>query len=106
MALLRLAMTDGRWVCAGLDRNGLRPMRYVVTADGMLIAGSEAGMVPLDEARVVEKARLGRVSCWLWTCRKASCSAIPRSKTSCLLRSRLASGSARSTSWTTSWQGD
>jgi glutamate synthase (NADPH/NADH) large chain len=54
-----LAMTDGRWVCAGLDRNGLRPMRYVVTADGMLIAGSEAGMVPLDEARVVRKGALG-----------------------------------------------
>ncbi len=54
-----LAMTDGRWVCAGLDRNGLRPMRYVVTGDGMLIAGSEAGMVPLDEANVVRKGALG-----------------------------------------------
>ncbi len=54
-----LAMTDGRWVCAGLDRNGLRPMRYVVTSDGMLIAGSEAGMVPLDESRVVAKGALG-----------------------------------------------
>ncbi|MEQ5827826.1 glutamate synthase large subunit [Sulfitobacter sp. NFXS29] len=54
-----LAMTDGRWVCAGLDRNGLRPMRYVETSDGMLIAGSEAGMVPLDEARVVRKGALG-----------------------------------------------
>ncbi len=54
-----LAMTDGRWVCAGLDRNGLRPMRYVVTGDGLVIAGSEAGMVPVDEARVVEKGALG-----------------------------------------------
>jgi len=54
-----LAMTDGRWVCAGLDRNGLRPMRYVVTGDGLLIAGSEAGMVPIDEASVVEKGALG-----------------------------------------------
>ena len=54
-----LAMTDGRWVCAGLDRNGLRPMRYVVTGDGLLIAGSEAGMVPVDEAAVVEKGALG-----------------------------------------------
>ncbi|MDW3223494.1 MAG: glutamate synthase large subunit [Paracoccaceae bacterium] len=54
-----LAMTDGRWVCAGLDRNGLRPMRYVVTNDGMLIAGSETGMVPLNEANVVEKGALG-----------------------------------------------
>jgi glutamate synthase (NADPH/NADH) large chain len=54
-----LAMTDGRWVCGGLDRNGLRPMRYVVTGDGLLIAGSEAGMVPIDEATVVEKGALG-----------------------------------------------
>ncbi|WP_425093831.1 glutamate synthase large subunit [Tropicimonas sp. S265A] len=54
-----LAMTDGRWVCAGLDRNGLRPMRYVVTGDGLLIAGSEAGMVPVNEATVVEKGALG-----------------------------------------------
>ncbi|MCR9067995.1 MAG: glutamate synthase large subunit [Rhodobacteraceae bacterium] len=54
-----LAMTDGRWVCAGLDRNGLRPMRYVVTGDGLLISGSEAGMVPVDETRVVEKGALG-----------------------------------------------
>ena len=54
-----LAMTDGRWVCAGLDRNGLRPMRYVVTGEGMLIAGSEAGMVPINEATVIEKGALG-----------------------------------------------
>lgn len=54
-----LAMTDGRWVCAGMDRNGLRPMRYVLTEDGMLIAGSEAGMVPVDEAAVREKGALG-----------------------------------------------
>jgi len=54
-----LAMTDGRWVCGGLDRNGLRPMRYVVTGDGLLIAGSEAGMVVVDEKTVREKGALG-----------------------------------------------
>ncbi|KQI70013.1 glutamate synthase [Loktanella sp. 3ANDIMAR09] len=54
-----LAMTDGRWVCGGLDRNGLRPLRYVVTGDGLLIAGSEVGMVQIDESRVVEKGALG-----------------------------------------------
>ncbi len=54
-----LAMTDGRWVCAGLDRNGLRPMRYVVTGDGLVIAGSETGMVPIDETSVKEKGALG-----------------------------------------------
>ncbi|MEM1066277.1 MAG: glutamate synthase central domain-containing protein, partial [Pseudomonadota bacterium] len=54
-----LAMTDGRWVCAGLDRNGLRPMRYTVTREGLVIAGSETGMVPVDEAHVIEKGALG-----------------------------------------------
>ena len=54
-----LAMTDGRWVCAGLDRNGLRPLRYQITGDGLLIAGSESGMVPVDEETVVEKGALG-----------------------------------------------
>lgn len=54
-----LAMTDGRWVCAGMDRNGLRPMRYTVTSDGLLIAGSETGMAPVDEHKIVEKGALG-----------------------------------------------
>ncbi|WP_134726397.1 glutamate synthase large subunit [Paracoccus luteus] len=54
-----LAMTDGRWVCGGLDRSGLRPMRYVVTTDNLLIAGSEVGMVPVPESLVREKGALG-----------------------------------------------
>ncbi|MBL8671697.1 MAG: glutamate synthase large subunit, partial [Alphaproteobacteria bacterium] len=49
----------GRWALAGMDRNGLRPMRYTVTGNGLLFAGSETGMVPVDEASVVEKGRLG-----------------------------------------------
>jgi glutamate synthase (NADPH/NADH) large chain len=54
-----LAMTDGRWVLAGMDRNGLRPMRYAVTQGGLLVAGSETGMVRLNEAEILEKGRLG-----------------------------------------------
>ena len=54
-----LAASDGRWVIASMDRNGLRPLRYSVTADGLLIVGSESGMVPIDEADVMEKGRLG-----------------------------------------------
>ena len=50
---------DGRWALAGMDRNGLRPLRYAITGDDMLIVGSEAGMVRLDEASVKEKGRLG-----------------------------------------------
>src|SRR5579863_8274105 len=54
-----LALTDGRWVMGAMDRNGLRPMRYAITGNGMIIAGSEAGMVRLDERDIVEKGRLG-----------------------------------------------
>jgi glutamate synthase (NADPH/NADH) large chain len=54
-----LAMTDGRWVLGGMDRNGLRPMRYAITESGLIIAGSESGMVRLDETTIVEKGRLG-----------------------------------------------
>ncbi|TVQ29585.1 MAG: glutamate synthase large subunit, partial [Geminicoccaceae bacterium] len=58
-----LVATDGRWVVAGMDRNGLRPLRYARTADGLLVAGSETGMVPLAEANIVEKGRVGPGEC-------------------------------------------
>ena len=54
-----ITATDGRWVLGGVDRNGLRPMRYTITADGLLIMGSEAGMVPVRETEIIEKGRLG-----------------------------------------------
>ena len=49
----------GNWVLAGMDRNGLRPLRYTITDDGLLVAGSETGMVRLPEQNVVAKGRLG-----------------------------------------------
>ncbi|MBI1238197.1 MAG: glutamate synthase large subunit [Alphaproteobacteria bacterium] len=54
-----LAMTDGRWVVAGMDRNGLRPMRYTVTANGLLYVGSETGMVVIEEEGITAKGRVG-----------------------------------------------
>ncbi len=54
-----LAIYDGRWVVGGVDRNGLRPLRYVITGDGLIIGGSETGMVKINEQQVVEKGRLG-----------------------------------------------
>ncbi|MDP1027920.1 glutamate synthase large subunit [Sphingomonas sp. KR1UV-12] len=54
-----LAMTDGRWAVAGMDRNALRPLRYTRTNDGLLIVGSESGMVVVPESTVVAKGRLG-----------------------------------------------
>jgi glutamate synthase (NADPH/NADH) large chain len=53
-----LAFTDGQLVGAVLDRNGLRPARYAVTADGLVVLASEMGVLPLDPARVVEKGRV------------------------------------------------
>ncbi len=54
-----LAMTDGRWAVAGMDRNALRPLRYTLTNDGLLVVGSETGMVVLPEASIIAKGRLG-----------------------------------------------
>ena len=54
-----LAMTDGRWAVAGMDRNALRPLRYTLTSDDLLIVGSESGMVVVPEATIVAKGALG-----------------------------------------------
>ena len=54
-----LVFSDGHSVGVKLDRNGLRPMRYTVTHDGLVIAGSETGLVDFDESRVAERHRLG-----------------------------------------------
>jgi len=54
-----LVFSDGQFVGAKLDRNGLRPLRYTLTHDGLLIAGSETGLVDFDESRIAERQRLG-----------------------------------------------
>ncbi|GAB4168979.1 MAG: glutamate synthase-related protein [Rhodocyclaceae bacterium] len=53
-----VAFTDGRQIGATLDRNGLRPARYVVTSDDLVIMASEVGVLPVPEARIVRKWRL------------------------------------------------
>jgi glutamate synthase (NADPH/NADH) large chain len=53
-----IAFTDGRLVGACLDRNGLRPARYLVTDDGMVVMASEAGVLDIPEERIVKKWRL------------------------------------------------
>jgi glutamate synthase (NADPH/NADH) large chain len=54
-----LAFTDGRQVGAILDRNGLRPCRFALDDQGLVVAGSEAGLVDMDPARIVHSGRLG-----------------------------------------------
>ncbi|MEX2644556.1 MAG: glutamate synthase large subunit, partial [Acetobacterales bacterium] len=54
-----ICATDGRWIIGGMDRNGLRPLRYCITSGEMLIAGSEAGMVRIPDSEIVGKWRVG-----------------------------------------------
>jgi glutamate synthase (ferredoxin) len=53
-----VAFTDGRSIGAVLDRNGLRPSRYYVTSDDLVIMASEAGVLPIEPERIVHKGRL------------------------------------------------
>ncbi len=54
-----LVFSDGRMVSAKLDRNGLRPLRYMLTSDGLLVCGSEVGLTDLRGKKVIERGRLG-----------------------------------------------
>ena len=53
-----IAFTDGRQIGATLDRNGLRPARYIVTDDDLVIMASEAGVLPIPQSKIVKKWRL------------------------------------------------
>src|SRR3546814_4480619 len=53
-----IAFTDGTLIGAVLDRNGLRPSRYWVTEDGLVVLASEVGVLDIDQATVVRKGRL------------------------------------------------
>jgi glutamate synthase (NADPH/NADH) large chain len=53
-----IAFTDGRQIGATLDRNGLRPARYFVTDDGLVVLASEMGVLPVPEESIVQKWRL------------------------------------------------
>jgi glutamate synthase (NADPH) large chain len=54
-----VVFSDGRLAGATLDRNGLRPARYVVTTDGLVVLASEFGVLDIDARLIVEKGRLG-----------------------------------------------
>ena len=54
-----ISATDGKWIIAAQDRNGLRPLRYTITSDKLLFAGSETGMIPFSNKKIIFKGRLG-----------------------------------------------
>jgi glutamate synthase domain-containing protein 2/glutamate synthase domain-containing protein 1/glutamate synthase domain-containing protein 3 len=53
-----MVFTDGRQIGATLDRNGLRPARYIVTDDDLVVMASESGVLPIPESKIVKKWRL------------------------------------------------
>ncbi|MGA2549915.1 MAG: glutamate synthase-related protein [Burkholderiaceae bacterium] len=53
-----IAFTDGRQIGATLDRNGLRPARYLITDDDLVVMASEAGVLPIPESKITKKWRL------------------------------------------------
>ncbi|TWC68125.1 glutamate synthase-related protein [Herbaspirillum sp. SJZ099] len=53
-----LAFTDGRHIGGTLDRNGLRPARYIVTDDDLVVMASESGVLPIPESKIIQKWRL------------------------------------------------
>ena len=53
-----IAFTDGRQIGGLLDRNGLRPARYIVTDDDLVVMASETGVLPIPESRIIKKWRL------------------------------------------------
>ena len=54
-----ISATDGKWIIAAQDRNGLRPLRYTITSDKLLFAGSETGMIPFLNEKIIFNGRLG-----------------------------------------------
>ncbi|MES2205556.1 MAG: glutamate synthase-related protein [Pseudomonadota bacterium] len=53
-----IAFTDGRYIGGTLDRNGLRPARYLITDDDYVVMASEAGVLPIAESKIIKKWRL------------------------------------------------
>ena len=54
-----ISATDGKWIIAAADRNGLRPLRYTISSDKFIFAGSETGMVQIPNEKIIFKGRLG-----------------------------------------------
>ena len=55
-----VCFTDGKLIGATLDRNGLRPCRYLVTTDGVVVLASEAGVLPMETQKIRQKGQIGR----------------------------------------------
>ena len=88
-----VAFTDGRQIGATLDRNGLRPARYLVTDDGLVVMASEFGVLPIPEEKIVTKWRLQPGKMLLDRSRsRAASSPTRRSRARCRRATPIANG--------------
>ena len=75
-----MVFTDGRLVGGTLDRNGLRPCRYVVTTDGLVVLASEVGVIEFPPEQIERKGRFSPAACSWSIRRRAASSATTRSR--------------------------
>ena len=61
-----ILFSDGDIVGATLDRNGLRPSRYYITSDDMLVLSSEVGVLEFSPEEIVQKSGWSPAKCWWW----------------------------------------
>jgi hypothetical protein len=87
-----IAFSDGTVIGAVLDRNGLRPSRYYVTKDDMVVMASEVGVLDIPAEDIVLKERLHPAASSWWTRRAAASSRTKRSSASSPRRSPTRSG--------------
>ncbi len=93
-----IVFTDGRLVGGTLDRNGLRPGRYVVTTDGLVVLASEAGTIEFPPERIARKAGFSPGGCSWSTRSKAGSSATARSRARWPGSGPIAAGSRKTAS--------
>src|SRR5882757_5658536 len=88
-----VAFTDGRSIGAVLDRNGLRPSRYVVTKDDLVLMASEVGTLPFEPERILFKGACSPARCSSWTSKRAASSTTASSRWGSRRSSRTSNGS-------------
>jgi len=96
-----VAFTDGRQIGATLDRNGLRPARYLVTDDDYVVMASESGVLPIPDAKIVKKWRLQPGKMFLIDWSRAASSTTRNSRSPSLPPSPTRTGCRASTSSST-----
>ena len=92
-----IAFTDGAVIGAVLDRNGLRPSRYYVTKDGLVVMASEVGVLDIPPENVLIKERLHPGRIFLVDTARAASSTTPSSRSATPARNLIRSG------WTRAW---